>query len=344
MTASIITGAIIIVIALVVATIWVVGSRAKKRLVAQYPPPGQMVDVGGFRMHIYCEGDPAAGPAVVMDAADGEPAMAWASVQPAVAQFARVCAFDRAGLGWSETSPNPRTLSNYIQEQRTLLARAGVEPPYVLVGHSAGGLYARVYAHLYPDEVAGMVLVDAVHEDMDVRPPESLTRMNKRAMQLVGCAFPIFQMTSSLGLMALIPDTVGRVWPSPIPEEARGAYQAMAAADGRWFGTMSKEMTAMWGNLAAARAMQIDSLGDKPLIVLSRGLTQMSTGPGVSTADVEQYKVADDEMQAELAAQSTRGKQIIAEDCGHHIQVDRPQLVIDAIREVVEAVRAENRG
>ncbi len=342
MTASTIIGAIAVVLAFIAGAIWLLGGRAKKRLAAQYPPPGQMVDVGGFRMHIHCQGDPAAVPAVVMDAANGEPAQVWASVLPAVAEFARACAFDRAGLGWSESSPNPRTLSNYVEEQRTLLARAGVEPPYVLVGHSAGGLYARVYAHLYPGEVAGMVLVDAAHEDMDVRHPESLTRMNKRAMQLVGCSFPFFQMFSSSGLFALIPDFVGRVWPSPIPKGARGAYQAMAASDGRWFGTMGKELTAMWGNLAAARAMQLSSLGDMPLVVLTRGLTQMSTGPGVSAEDIEGYRMAEDEMQAELAALSTRGKRIIAENCGQHIHVDQPQLVIDAIREVVEAVRAES--
>jgi pimeloyl-ACP methyl ester carboxylesterase len=340
MTARIIIVAIIALLALAVATIWFLGGRAKRRLAAHYPPPGQMVDVGGFRMHIHCQGDPAKGPAVVMDAANGEPALTWASVQPAVAEFARVCTFDRAGLGWSEPSPNERTLSHYIQEQRTLLAHSGVKPPYVLVGHSAGGLYVRVYAHQHPDEVAGLVLVDAAHEDMDVRPPESLTKMNKRAMQLVGCSFPLFQMMSSLGLSALVPDAVGRVWPSPIPEGARGAYQAMAASDGRWFATMRKELTAMWGNLTAARAMQLPTLGDMPLVVLSRGRTQMSTGPGVSAEDVEGFKVANDEMQAELVVLSTRGKQIIAEDCGHHIHIEQPLLVIDAIREVVEAVRA----
>jgi pimeloyl-ACP methyl ester carboxylesterase len=242
---------------------------------------------------------------------------------------------------WSESSPNRRTLSNYVKEQHTLLTRAGVEPPYVLVGHSAGGLYARVFAHLYPDEVAGMVLVDAAHEDLDVRPPESLVKMNKRAMQLVGCSFPFLQMMSSFGLLALVPDAVGRVWPSPVPEGARGAYQAMAASDGRWFGTMGKELTAMWGNLAAARAMQLSTLGDMPLVVLSRGLTQMSTGPGVSAEDVEEYRIAEAEMQAELAGLSTRGKHLIAEDCGHHIPIEQPQLVVDAIREVVQAAQAE---
>jgi pimeloyl-ACP methyl ester carboxylesterase len=116
---------------------------------------------------------------------------------------------------------------------------------------------------------------------------------------------------------------------------------AMTSSGGNWFASMRKESTAIWDNLAAARAMQLGSLGDMPLLALSRGLTQMSTGPGVSAEDVAGYKTAEDEMQAELAALSTRGKQIIAADCGHHIHVERPQLVIDAIREVVEALRAE---
>ena len=98
----------------------------------------------------------------------------------------------------------------------------------------------------------------------------------------------------------------------------------------------------MWGNLAAAHAMQLSSLGDMPLVVLSRGLTQMSTGPGFSAEDVAGFKVADDEMQAELAALSTRGRLVIAEGCGHHIQVEQPQLMIDAIHEVVEAARVES--
>ena len=336
---GVIVGAVALVLLLLIGLVWVLGTRAKARLIDRYPPPGQMVDVGGFRMHIDCQGDPAAGPAVVMDAGNAEPCLAWASVQPAVAEFAQVCAFDRAGLGWSEPSPNPRTLSSFVDEQHTLLARAGVEPPYVLVGHSAGGLYARVYAHQYPDEVAGMVLVDAGHEDLDERLPESLVKTLERGYKLSGCLFPLLQSLSSIGFLALIPDTVGRIWPSPVPGGAREAYQAIAASGRRWFETMGQESAAMWSVMAAARAMRLPKLGDMPLVVLSRGRTDLSTGPGISAEDVEGYKVANEDMQAELAALSTRGKQIIAEDCGHHIHVEQPDLVIDAIREVVEAAR-----
>jgi pimeloyl-ACP methyl ester carboxylesterase len=342
MTAGIIIGGIIVVPVLIAGTIWLLGTRAKRRLAAQYPPSGQMVDVGGFKMHIDCQGDPAAGPAVVMDAGNGEPCLAWASVQPAVAEFARVCAFDRAGLGWSEPSPEPRTVSNFIKEQHTLLARAGVEPPYVLVGHSAGGLYARIFAHQYPGEVAGMVLVDAGHEELDVRLPESLVKTLKTGYRFSGILFSALQMLSSFGFWALIPDTVGRLWPGPIPEGARGAYQGIASSGSRWFAGMGQETAAMWSVLAAARAMQLPNLGDMPLIVLARGRTDLSTGPGISAEDMEQYRVANEEMQAELAALSTRGRLIIAEESGHHIHIEQPELVIDAIRKVVEAVREQS--
>ena len=176
---GIVIGAAILVLFLLVGLVWILGSRAKKRLATQHPPPGQMVDVGGYRMHIHCQGDPAAGPTVVLDGGQGEPGLTWASVQPEVAGFARVCAYDRAGLGWSEASPKARTGSNIVEELHTLLTRAGVEPPYVLVGHSVGGLYARLYDQKYPGEVVGMVQVDAAHEDLNVRPPASMAKMAK---------------------------------------------------------------------------------------------------------------------------------------------------------------------
>jgi pimeloyl-ACP methyl ester carboxylesterase len=258
-----------------------------------------------------------------------------------VAGFTRVCTYGRAGLGWSERGPKPRTAANIVAELRALLAGAGVGPPYVLVGHSAGGLYALLLAHTYPDEVAGMVLVDAAHEDLDVRPPESLVKMGKRANVLMGCGFYFLQILNSIGLLALVPDMVSRMWFSPMPEEARETYIAVACSDTRWFETQRQEVTSAWDSLAEARAAQITALGDIPLIVLSRGQTDMS-GPGISAEDAEQAEAAQNEMQAELAALSPRGKWIVAEESGHYIQVGQPELVIDAIREVVAAVREQD--
>jgi pimeloyl-ACP methyl ester carboxylesterase len=127
------------------------------------PPPGTMVDVGGFRMHLVCEGE--GGPAVIFDSGHADVWLTWFKVQPGLAKVTRVCTYDRAGIGYSDPGPRPRSRRRMVEELRTLLARASIAPPYVLVGHSFGGLNVRLYAALHPREVAGLVLVDSAHED-----------------------------------------------------------------------------------------------------------------------------------------------------------------------------------
>src|SRR5262245_11311736 len=132
----------------------------------RYPPPGQLVDVGGYRLHIDCQGN--GGPTVVLVTGLGGSSLLWSRVQPALAPSARVCVYDRAGIGWSDSSTGPRTPAAVADELHALLTNAGVPGPYVLVGASIGGKYSRMFAEQYPDAVAGMVLVDARHESMDV--------------------------------------------------------------------------------------------------------------------------------------------------------------------------------
>jgi len=334
---------------ILIALIWAFGSRARARFVAIYPPPGQMVDVGGYRLHIDCQGDSAMDPAVVMDAGQGEFSLTWALVQPEVARFARVCAFDRAGLGWSETSPKARSASNIVDEFHTLLTQAGMRPPYVLVGHSAGGLYGQLYAQAYPRDVAGMVLVDSAHADLDVRMPQSLMKLNKRVYGAVGCAFRFLEVLSSIGFLALVPNLVGRLWFSPIPGSVRDAQIGVLCSGKGRFETLRQEMATVWSNLAEARAAEISTIGETPLVVLSRDEVDVPQGPGISAEDLERFETANDEMQDELAALSPLGRRIIAKGSGHYIQVSQPELVIDAIRDVVGAVRdpagaARDRG
>jgi pimeloyl-ACP methyl ester carboxylesterase len=131
-----------------------------------YPPPGQLVDVGGYRLHLYCVGEQTAGiPTVILEAMFPGTVSNWGWVQPEIAEAARVCAYDRAGHGWSDPGPEPRDAQQHARELHALLQNAGIPGPYVLVGHSLGGLFVRMYAKLYPADVAGMVLMEGSHPD-----------------------------------------------------------------------------------------------------------------------------------------------------------------------------------
>src|SRR5438046_8619581 len=136
-------------------------ARAQDPSAPPLPAPGRLVDIGGWRLHLNCTGDARpAGPTVILEAGIGDFSVEWSLVQPMVARFARVCSYDRAGDGWSELGPHPRTLHQIVYELHTLLDKAGERPPYVLVGHSYGGWLVRLYRSTYPSEVVGMVLVE----------------------------------------------------------------------------------------------------------------------------------------------------------------------------------------
>ncbi len=333
---------------LLVGLTWVLGSRAKARLAAKYPPPGQMVDIAcperrrrsGYRLHIRCEGEGRPGtPTVVLEAPNGESSLIWAAVQPEVAKFARVCAYDRAGLGWSERGPKPRTIAVITDELAALLAGAGVAPPYVLVGNSIGGMYARTYAHRHPDQVVGMVLVDATHEEQTMRFPASLQRVQRQSQKMMVFGMRLFAKLNAIGLLALLAERGNIKWPTPLPANVREAYVGLACSGAKSFEAIADETAAAEGNMAAVAAARIATLGDIPLVVLSAGLSPISAGSGISASDVEQFKVLAPQLQAELAALSPRGRQSVAEKSGHYIQVDQPELVVAAIRDVVEAAR-----
>src|SRR5262245_52057806 len=142
-------------------------------------PPGKWIGIGGYRLHLNCSGNK--GPTVVLIAGAGDFSFDWGLVQPGIAQFARVCSYDRAGFAWSDPGPTPRTMKQEAFELHLLLAAAGIKGPYLLVGHSLGGLIARVYFDQYPQEVAGIVLVDSTHEDTTLLLNGKLVHMREMA-------------------------------------------------------------------------------------------------------------------------------------------------------------------
>ncbi len=322
-TGRILIGLVVFVLVLGIVTM-AAGAVTKTNLARQYPPPGQLVDVGGYKMHIYCTGQGS--PTVILAAGLDDYSIFWTLVQPEVSKTTRVCSYDRAGLGWSEPSPLSRTSETMVKELHTLLVNANVEGPYVMVGHSFGGALVRLYSHIYPDEVAGMVLVDGAPDDLFVRVPV----WRKAIEQKLGL-FRTLAPLSSFGLLALAPESIPN---RGLPDEALAQYRAISAAT-RYFQTVIAENEAFEKNLDQVRAAGITSFGNMPLIVVSRGI--WVSLPGLSRVEDQQSWLAWQEMQSELASLSSNGKQITAEEAGHSIQLDQPDLVIDAIRQIVEA-------
>jgi len=344
MAGTIVVG-IILFAAMLVGWTWRRGAKAKAELAAKYPAPGKLVNVGGYRLHIHCQGQGS--PTVLIEAGANDCSLSWSQVQREVARFTRVCTYDRAGLGWSERRPHlperlnlsgrSRTAHNLVEDLHTLLARSCLEPPYVLVGHSLGGLLVRLYAHEHPDQVAGMVLVDAVHEEMFLRYPEAFRRLLQRGRKPMAWFLRLGEMSAAAGLLALAPRLYPQQLLSIAPEEARETYRGVMSADAKCLAAVREESGAVDDYHASVRAAHITSLGDIPLIVLSHGQAQRV--PGLSEEVNQQKEQAEQQMQVELAAQSSRGKRIVAEKSGHLIQIDQPELVVDAIRQVVEAAR-----
>lgn len=314
--------ALVVILGLV---IWLAGAAAKANLARQAPVPGQLVDVGGYKLHLHCMGQGT--PPVILEAGLNDFSVFWARVQPEVAQFAQVCAYDRAGLGWSDPSPQPRTSSVMVQELYSLLTNANLAKPYILVGHSFGGALMRLYAHTHPDDVAGLVLVDAAPDELFQRIPTWSKAVAAGAKQFRSLA-PL----SSLGLMALSPTTIPD---RGLPGEALTQYRAIMATT-RYFDAALVETESFEENLSAVAAATLYSFGDLPLLVLSSGQWGEPL-PALSAEENEAAWQAWQAMQAELVSLSTNSKQVIATESDHYIQLRQPELVIQAIREIVHA-------
>ncbi len=278
-----------------------------------YPPSGEMVDVNAHLMHIDCAGQGS--PTVVLEAANLGMSANWVRVHQRLAQTTRVCAYDRAGMGWSEGGPEPRDAKRISGELYTLLANAGIEGPYVLVGHSYGGLYARMYAARYPSQVAGVALVDSSHPEQFTRSPEG------RAMYVqarrVGAVVPWLTRLGVIRLRGFYPAH------PDLPPRQREQIAAFNSST-RQVATTVEEFGATPQTGAQVRGT--GSLGDTPLTVITAGR---------QTPDWL-------EMQEELTALSSNSAHRVVEGATHEsLLYDKgdARATSTAIEQMVEAAR-----
>jgi pimeloyl-ACP methyl ester carboxylesterase len=307
---------------------------------AQAPaPPGKLVDLGSYRLHVNCTGK--GHPTVVVEAGLGDFSFDWALVQSRVARFTRICTYDRGGYAWSDPGPMPRTFAQLNFELKDALAKLGERGPFVLVGHSFGGPVVRNFAGLYPQDVAGMVLVDAAFEGQRVGIGGDKTiRLGESAK---GRPIPTPRETITNDDR---PESTGESSErsldpmyNPLPPAAQKMQvwaQSLAKTD------YAEESQREWSEEYYARWLKTPQkgvLGNIPLVVLMRADGGFDDGLDVPAAQLEQERK---EGQAKLSQLSTNGK-LVTVQSGHNMEIDAPEDVTAAIREVVQNVRAHGK-
>lgn len=286
----------------------------------RYPPPGQLVDIGGHRLHLNCVGEGS--PTVVLDAGLGAFSLDWGAIQPQIATSTRVCTYDRAGLGWSEPGPLPRSPQRFADELHLLLTKAGVEGPYVLVVHSISGKTARLFASQHPNDVAGMVLIDARHESVDEHlTPEQIAAegaQQRRFQNMIG-------WMARFGLVRLL---WAPAWPRALPgsenlsAETRTAIGVLQARPRQIENALAEGQGRMESDTQLRAAAP---LGDTPLIVLA------------SAQSIDHLPFWKEAQQI-MAGLSSNSRLVVATS-GHAVHFEQPALVVESIRQVIDAAR-----
>ncbi len=296
------------------------------------PPIGKLIDIGGHRLHIYAAGEGS--PTVVFEAGGGSWSLDWYLVQTEVAKFTGTCSYDRAGFGWSDPGPRPRTSEQIVKELHTLLTRAEVARPYVLVGASFGGHTVRLFAKHYPSEVAGMVLLDARHEALPSRMPPAWRQQETAGKGLYRFLLLASRLGALNGLGKLMGEKAAPPLVRKLPPEIRPVYLAVGFQP-KYFESNLDELAA-----SAESDKQLSaagSLGRLPLTVMRHGIPDLFAR--LPTEQAQSAEQVWQELQAELGRLSSNSRLRVAEKSGHGLQIDQPGLVVDAIRHIVEITR-----
>jgi pimeloyl-ACP methyl ester carboxylesterase len=292
---------------------------AESRDARRYPAVGHRVSIGPRQLNIHCEGSGA--PTVVYESGKQIPGFFWTPIVARTSAFARSCWYDRAGMGWSDPAPAPRTAKEIAADLHALLHAAGERPPYVLVAHSLGGFYARVFNGLYRDEVGGFVLIDPASEDIATRMRSTPRR--KPPLSPAGMA----RVAKTLGFLG-----IPRLLSAPTPPRP----PSWSASDWRELNALEQEPHAIVANSGEG---PYQSLGDEARAAGGFGSTPvlvLSAGHDALPPDALEEKLT---IHRELAAGSTNGRAVVIEQSGHFIPLEFPDTVVWAVRDVVERLR-----
>lgn len=323
---------VIVLVILLAVSGWIYQSISESNDLQHYTPPGQLIDIGTHRLHVYCTG--TGSPTVVLESGLAGPALQWALVQSELAKTTRVCSYDRAGLGWSDVGPLPRTGQQMVDELHALLAGADIDRPYVLVGHSLGGFIVRLYAHQYPNDVAGLVLVAAGHEADTSRMPPEYRRIEESNQQTyhwlpILTRLGIIRLAGNAGLLSTFTGLLDK-----FPADLRSELVALTFYRPQYWSTAADELSALSDTKAQVAAT--GTLGKIPLVVLS-GSPDVSRLP--PSFPIQEIKETSRALQVELTNLSSDTTHTVCDTCDHYIPMTNPEKVVEAVRQVLAMIR-----
>jgi pimeloyl-ACP methyl ester carboxylesterase len=308
-----------------------------------FPPPGRMLDVGGYRLHLIESGQ--GNIVVVFEAGISASCLNWTRVRTDVSQFARAYAYDRASLGWSDRASTPRIASTIVNELYTLLAAAEVPVPFILVGHSFGGLLASGYAAKYPDRVAGLILLDPLAPSEWANPSESRARMLQRGVKLSRRGAMLARIGLVRFALALLSRGARRV-PKAIAKLTSGGESVIS----RLVGEVQKMPPEVWPMVRAhwchpkSFEGMADYLESLPASSAEAAALALPCSIPVTVLSAKHSTPAQLAERDQMALHSLHGRHIVAADSGHWVHLDQPELVVQAIRDMVDRVPTEPRA
>jgi beta-lactamase class D/pimeloyl-ACP methyl ester carboxylesterase len=292
-----------------------------------YPMPGELVDAGGYRLHVQTVGNQPV--TIVLEAGSGETSLSWGGIPNELSEDFTVVSYDRGGYGWSERANSKRSGENIVKELHHALQEAGLPGPYLLVGHSLGGMYTRLFAETYSDEVIGLVLVDARQEDDEKRTAPIYAKEKFQSKP----SADVLALLKSSGVLRFFQNVLLE---GMIEKEERGRFINVTASPA-YFHAVEEEGE---NSTALEDILRGQDLGNLPVRVIARGLAPDYAAAGITDKAAAQIEQIWREGQEELLSISSNSKLVIAKQSGHMVMKDQPELIEEVIRELIDNIKS----